>query len=71
VQALSTQKPLNRCKTPIYPLLVNRLMIPTAPGTVIKEGWCKRFTKPVIILKQNQVLLSISAKIILLLPKII
>ena len=35
---------------------------PRAPGTLIHESTDNKFIKPVIILKQNQVLLSLSAK---------
>lgn len=53
-----TIKPLqNAC----IPLLVKPFTDPSAPGTVIKEGAVNHFKKPVIIVKQNQVLLSISA----------
>lgn len=44
------------------PLLVKSFNEPDSPGTVIKEGGINHFIKPVIILKQNQVLLSVSAK---------
>jgi len=54
-----TIKPLQNAK---IPLLVKSFTDPDAPGTVIKEDGLNRFIKPVIILKQNQVLLSISAK---------
>ncbi|MBS1529250.1 MAG: aspartate kinase [Bacteroidetes bacterium] len=54
-----TIKPLQNAK---IPLLVKSFNEPDAPGTVIKETADMVFTKPVIILKQNQVLLSISAK---------
>jgi aspartate kinase len=53
-----TIKPLQNAK---IPLLVKPFTDPTAPGTVIKEGAVNKFDKPVIIVKQNQVLLSISA----------
>ncbi len=54
-----TIKPLQNAK---IPLLVKSFNHPNAPGTVIKDGVVNQFVKPVIILKQNQVLLSISAK---------
>jgi aspartate kinase len=52
-----TIKPLQNAK---IPLLVKPFTHPEAPGTVIKEDGINKFEKPVIILKQNQVLLSIS-----------
>jgi aspartate kinase len=54
-----TIKPLQNAK---IPLLVKPFNDPGAPGTVIKEDGVNEFEKPVIILKQNQVLLSLSAK---------
>lgn len=54
-----TIKPLQNAK---IPLLVKPFNDPQAAGTVIKEDGVNRFEKPVIIIKQNQVLLSISAK---------
>jgi aspartate kinase len=54
-----TIKPLQNAK---IPLLVKSFTNPEAPGTVIKENVVNRFIKPIIILKQNQVLLSVSAK---------
>jgi len=54
-----TIKPLQNAK---IPLLVKPFTDPDAPGTIIKDGVINQFVKPVIILKQNQVLLSISAK---------
>ena len=54
-----TIKPLQNAK---IPLLVKSFNDPDAPGTVIKEIADMVFIKPVIILKQNQVLLSVSAK---------
>jgi len=54
-----TIKPLQNAK---IPLLVKPFLEPDAPGTVIKEDGKNEFKKPVIIIKQNQVLLSISAK---------
>jgi len=54
-----TIKPLQNAE---IPLLVKSFTDPDAPGTIIKGDVINRFVKPVIILKQNQVLLSISAK---------
>jgi aspartate kinase len=54
-----TIKPLQNAK---IPLLVKSFNDPDAVGTIIKEAAITSFEKPVIILKQNQVLLSISAK---------
>jgi aspartate kinase len=54
-----TIKPLQNAK---IPLLVKSFNDPGAPGTVIKETANMVFEKPVIILKQNQVLLSISSR---------
>jgi aspartate kinase len=54
-----TIKPLQNAK---IPLLVKSFTDPDAPGTVIKDDVVNKFIKPVIILKQKQVLLSISAK---------
>ena len=54
-----TIKPLQNAK---IPLLVKSFNDPDAEGTIIKETANTHFEKPVIILKQNQVLLSISAK---------
>lgn len=54
-----TIKPLQNAN---IPLLVKPFTQPDAPGTVIKEDGINKFEKPVIILKQNQVLLSISTK---------
>jgi aspartate kinase len=54
-----TIKPLQNAK---IPLLVKPFNDPTAPGTVIKENGHQHYAKPIIILKQNQVLLSLSAK---------
>jgi aspartate kinase len=54
-----TIKPLQNAK---IPLLVKAFNDPAAPGTVIKEDGRNHFAKPVIILKQSQVLLSLSAK---------
>jgi aspartate kinase len=54
-----TIKPLQNAK---IPLLVKPFYDPGANGTIIKEGGINTFTKPVIIQKQNQVLLSVSAK---------
>ncbi|MCD8742106.1 aspartate kinase [Mucilaginibacter roseus] len=54
-----TIKPLQNAD---IPLLVKSFNQPDARGTVIKEGVVPVFEKPVIIVKQNQVLISISAK---------
>ena len=54
-----TIKPLQNTK---IPLLVKSFNDPGAAGTIIDERTSSYFEKPVIILKQNQVLLSISAK---------
>jgi len=54
-----TIKPLQNAK---IPLLVKPFNDPTALGTVIKENGHDHYAKPIIILKQNQVLLSLSAK---------
>jgi len=54
-----TIKPLQNAK---IPLLVKAFTNPDAAGTIIKEDGRNHFEKPVIILKQNQVLLSLSAK---------
>ncbi|MDB4904860.1 MAG: Lysine-sensitive aspartokinase 3 [Mucilaginibacter sp.] len=54
-----TIKPLQNAK---IPLLVKPFSHPDAPGTIIKEDGVNLFVKPIIILKQNQLLLSISAK---------
>jgi len=54
-----TIKPLQNAK---IPLMVKSFTDPAALGTVIKDDAQNHFEKPVIILKQNQVLLSISAK---------
>ena len=54
-----TIKPLQNSK---IPLLVKPFGDPGAPGTIIKENAVNTYVKPVIILKQNQVLLSVSAK---------
>ena len=54
-----TIKPLQNAK---IPLLVKSFNDPDAEGTIIKETANTYFEKPVIILKQNQALLSISAK---------
>jgi aspartate kinase len=53
-----TIKPLQNGK---IPLLVKPFSDPSASGTVIKEDAVNKFEKPVVIVKQNQVLLSISA----------
>lgn len=54
-----TIKPLQNAA---IPLLVKPFNDPEAPGTVISEAANQQFEKPIIILKQNQVLISISAK---------
>ncbi|HAL82351.1 MAG TPA: aspartate kinase [Mucilaginibacter sp.] len=54
-----TIKPLQNAH---IPLLVKPFTDPGAPGTVIKDEVINKFLKPVIILKQNQVLMSVSAK---------
>lgn len=54
-----TIKPLQNAKIPLF---VKSFTDPVASGTVIKEDGVNTFTKPVIILKHNQVLLSLSAK---------
>ncbi|TWI98064.1 aspartate kinase [Mucilaginibacter frigoritolerans] len=54
-----TIKPLQNAKIPLF---VKSFTDPEADGTVIKEDGINKFIKPVIILKQNQVLLSLSAK---------
>ena len=54
-----TIKPLQNAKIPLF---VKSFNDPEAPGTEIKEGAINRFLKPVIIVKQNQLLLSISTK---------
>lgn len=54
-----TIKPLQNAR---IPLLVKSFANPDAPGTVIKDEVTNVFVKPVIIVKQKQVLLSISAK---------
>ena len=54
-----TIKPLQNAN---IPLLVKSFNDPDAAGTIIKETAEMNFVKPVIILKQNQVLLSISPR---------
>jgi len=54
-----TIKPLQNAK---IPLIVKPFTDPDAAGTIIKENGINKFLKPIIILKQNQVLLSLSAK---------
>ena len=54
-----TIKPLQNAK---IPLLVKPFNDPTAMGTIIKENGHNKFEKPVIIIKQNQLLLSLCAK---------
>ena len=51
-----TIKPLQNAN---IPLLVKPFTHPDAPGTVIKADVISKFERPVIIVKQNQVLLSI------------
>ncbi|RFZ94296.1 aspartate kinase [Mucilaginibacter conchicola] len=53
-----TIKPLQNAN---IPLLVKPFTHPDAPGTVIKQNAINKFDKPVIIVKNNQVLLSVSA----------
>lgn len=54
-----TIKPLQNAN---IPLLVKSFNDPATEGTIIKESAEMHFDKPVIIVKQNQVLLSISAR---------
>jgi aspartate kinase len=54
-----TIKPLQNAN---IPLLVKPFNDPEASGTLISETSVPHFQKPVIIIKQNQVLISISAK---------
>jgi aspartate kinase len=54
-----TIKPLQNAK---IPLLVKPFNHPEEAGTVIKEDGINKFDKPIIIIKQNQVMLSLSAK---------
>jgi aspartate kinase len=54
-----TIKPLQNAK---IPLLVKSFTHPDEAGTIIHETSENKFIKPVIIIKQNQVLLSISAR---------
>ncbi len=54
-----TIKPLQNAN---IPLLVRSFNDPDAAGTIIKETAGMNFAKPIIILKQNQVLLSISPR---------
>lgn len=54
-----TIKPLQNAK---IPLLVKPFLHPEEPGTVINDEANNIFEKPVIICKQNQVLVSISAR---------
>lgn len=54
-----TIKPLENAK---IPLLVKSFTDPAGSGTIITNVSSQRFAKPVIIVKQNQVLLSISTK---------
>ncbi|AMR33020.1 aspartate kinase [Mucilaginibacter sp. PAMC 26640] len=53
-----TIKPLQNAR---IPLLVKPFTDPSATGTVIKENVTNTFVKPVIIVKQQQVMLSVSA----------
>ncbi|PAW94165.1 aspartate kinase [Mucilaginibacter sp. MD40] len=53
-----TIKPLQNAN---IPLLVKPFTNPDAPGTIIKQNATNNFTQPVIIVKNNQVLLSVSA----------
>ena len=53
-----TIKPLQNTN---IPLLVKSFAHPDAPGTVIRQGAVNVFDRPVIIVKQHQVLLSVSA----------
>jgi aspartate kinase len=54
-----TIKPLQNAK---IPLLVKPFTDPDAPGTVIREAANNIFEKPVIIIKQKQILLSVATK---------
>lgn len=54
-----TIKPLQNAN---IPLLVKPFADAGASGTIIKENAVNKYVKPVIILKQNQVLLSVSAR---------
>jgi len=54
-----TIKPLQNAR---IPLLVKSFTHPDEPGTIIHEASGGKLEKPVIIIKQNQVLLSISAR---------
>jgi len=54
-----TIKPLQNAK---IPLLVKSFTHPDEPGTIIHQSSENKFVKPVIIIKPNQVLLSISAR---------
>jgi aspartate kinase len=54
-----TIKPLQNAG---IPLLVKSFNEPEAPGTIIQSTSNTRFLKPIIILKQKQVLLSLSAR---------
>jgi aspartate kinase len=54
-----TIKPLQNAN---IPLLVKSFTSPDGAGTIIKENAVNVYKKPVIILKQNQVLMSVSAK---------
>ncbi|GAB3935271.1 aspartate kinase [Mucilaginibacter myungsuensis] len=54
-----TIKPLQNAGIPLY---VKSFKHPEEPGTVIKEHAHVKYIKPVIIVKQDQTLLSVSAK---------
>ena len=54
-----TIKPLQNANIPLF---VKSFNDPEAAGTVIKEDGIAKYSKPVIILKHNQVLVSLSAK---------
>ncbi len=54
-----TIKPLQNAK---IPLLVKPFLHPEEPGTIIRESEYIQYEVPVIIVKQNQVLLSISTR---------
>ena len=54
-----TIKPLQNANIPLF---VKSFNDPEAAGTVIKEDGLAKYSKPVIILKHNQVLVSLSAK---------
>jgi aspartate kinase len=54
-----TIKPLQNAK---IPLLVKPFNDPAASGTVIKDDGINKFEKPVIIVKKNQLMVSVSTK---------